>query len=427
METPGNGPPFCAGSVRARAALLLGLSLAILTGCGADAGPPSRGLGSAAVADTVDGIPRLTWPETPFPELSWRLDTVLSVGGYDARGRAYQVDLGQVGGIAGDPAGRLFILDGAGKRLLGFGPDGEPIGSWGREGGGPGELNAPSGLGAGPADSLWVVDRGNRRVTLFAPDPAGIPSDFPLTDETAGLAGKLAVDPAGVVGMAMIFSFQPGEEVQYAPRTLLRVARDGSIVDTVWISPPPMFDRIELTAGDQIAIMLAQRSFSPGVFWERFEDGGFAIAEKADYEISLLRSDGSEQLRIRREPPARATTEADRARARSEAREEAEDSGSPFVRRSIEERIEKMTFADRVPRITGLAVDGSDRLWVGVADELPGETSRIDVYDRDGHPLGEIRTAPILPTRFFGESRAAVLDRDELDVQRVVVLQLIER
>ncbi|MEJ2548789.1 MAG: hypothetical protein P8125_13420 [Gemmatimonadota bacterium] len=96
------------------------------------------------------------------------------------------------------------------------------------------------------------------------------------------------------------------------------------------------------------------------------------------------------------------------------------------MRQSIEERIEKMTFTDRVPRITGLAVDGSDRLWVGVAEEQPGETTRIDVYESDGSPVGEIREAALLPTRFFGNSRAVLLDRDELDVQRAVVLELIE-
>ena len=420
------GRQSCARGARTRRALLVGLSLALLAGCGGQAESPAGVAALQAVADTVYGIPRSTWPETPFPELGWHFDTLFVVGGYDADGSAYQFDQVEPGGIAGDSSDRLFVLDAAGKRLLGFGPEGRPIGTWGREGGGPGELNSPSGLGVGPADSLWVVDRGNRRVTVFPPDPEGVPSDLALDDESAGLAGAVAVDPAGVVGMALTFSFRPGEEVEYPPRRLIRLARDGAILDTVWTSPPPMFDRIELTTGNQIAIMLSQRSFSPGLFWQRFGDGGFAVAEKADYEISLLRPDGSERLRIRREPEARLTTEADRQRAREAAREQAEESGSTFVRQSVEERIDKMTFADRVPRITGLAVDGADRLWVGVATERPGETGRIDVYDRDGAPIGEVRTGPILPTSFFGDSRAALLDRDELDVQRVVVLQLIE-
>lgn len=150
------------------------------------------------------------------------------------------------------------------------------------------------------------------------------------------------------------------------------------------------------------------------------------IAEGAEYELSFLNADGSERLRVRRDPPARLTTEEDRQRARDEAREQAEESTSPFVRQSIDERIEKMTFDDRIPRITGLAVDGQDRLWAGVSGALPGETDRIDVYGRDGTLLGEIRQPDVFPMVFYGDGRAAVLDSDELDVQRVLVFQLQE-
>ena len=282
------GRPSSARTVQTRRALLFGLSLPLLAGCGGPAESSAGFEAVQAVADTVDGIPRSTWPETPFPELAWRFDTLFVVGGYDAESSAYQFDQVEPGGIAGDPFDRLFVLDAAGKRLLGFGPDGRPIGSWGREGGGPGELNSPSGLGVGPGDSLWVVDRGNRRVTAFPPDPEGVPSDLALTDESSGLSGRLAVDPAGIVGMALTFSFRPGEEVEYPPRRLIRLARDGALMDTVWTSPPPMFDRIELTTGNQVAIMLTQRSFSPGVYWQRFGDGGFAVAEKAPHVAVLV-------------------------------------------------------------------------------------------------------------------------------------------
>ncbi len=85
-----------------------------------------------------------------------------------------------------------------------------------------------------------------------------------------------------------------------------------------------------------------------------------------------------------------------------------------------------MTFSDRIPLITGLAVDGQDRLWVGVSGDLPGETERIDVYESDGTLVGEIRQPDVFPMLFYGDGRAAVLDRDELDVQRILVFQLTE-
>ena len=404
---------------------IVGTAVATLAlgGCGSEAAPPTA---PAAVADSVDGIPRLAWPEESAMELAWSLDTLMVIGGFEQEGGDYQFDQVSPGGIDGDAGGRLFVLDGAGMRVLGYDPTGQPIGVWGREGGGPGEFTSPSGLTAGPGDTLWVVDRGNRRVTLFPYDLDGMPADISLSDESSGLGGELAIGFDGVYGVAMIFSFSPGEEVEYPPRRLIHLLRDGEIADTIWTSPPPKFDRIELTSGNQIAVMLTQRTFSPGFHWERFSDGSFVIAEEAEYELSFLTADGSERLRVRREPPARLTTEADRQRARDGAREQSEESTSPFVRQSTDERIEKMTFDDRIPRITGLAVDGQDRLWVGVSGALPGETERIDLYESDGTLVGEIRQPDVFPMVFYGQGRAAVLDRDELDVQRVLVLELRE-
>lgn len=409
---------------RTNAFLFLGLAPLLFSGC---AGSSDRPGAPAAVADTVDGIPRLTWPEEPAPDLAWTLDTVLVIGGFEQEASDYQFDQVGPGGVAGDHAGRLFVLDGAGQRVLGYGRGGEPIGVWGREGGGPGEFASPSGLAVGPGDSLWVVDRGNRRVTLFPPEPDGTPGEIALSEETSGLGGELAVGPAGVYGVSMIFSFSPGEDVDYPPRRLIYLPRDAGTGDTIWTAPPPAFDRVELTSGGSVAIMLTQRTFSPGFHWERFANGGFVVAQGAEYELSFLAPDGSERLRIRREPAARLTTEEDRQRAREDVRSDADESTSPFVRQSIDERIDKMTFSDRIPRITGLTVDGQDRVWVGVSGDLPGETARIDVFDANGTLVGEIHDPGVFPLLFFGEGRAAVLDTDELDVQRVIVLQLEEQ
>ncbi len=410
--------------VRTLAVLACAAFIPVFGSCGSESEAPDS---LTAAVDTVGGVPRFTYPEEPATVLSWALDTIGVIGGYEQEDGAYQFDEVSPGGVAGDAHNGLFVLDGAGRRVLGYDAAGEPTGVWGREGGGPGEMTAPSGLSVGPADSLWVVDRGNRRVTLFPRDPEGATSEISLTDESSGLGGKLAIGPDGVFGVAMIFSFSPGEEVEYPPRRLIHLQRDGEIADTVWTAPPPSFDRVELTSGDGMAVILTQRTFSSRFHWERFSDGSFAVAQETEYAFSILNGDGSARLHVRRDPPARLTTEEDRQRARDEARADADESTSPFVRNSIDERIEKMTFAGSIPRITGLAVDGNDRLWVGVSEQLPGETERIDVYRLDGTLLGEIRDPSVFPTMFYGTGRAALLDRDELDVQRVVVFELREQ
>ena len=112
-----------------------------------------------AVTDTVDGVTRLTYPETGAQALGWRLDTVAVIGGYGAEADEYQFDQVGPGSLAGDPLGNLCRdrPDGeAGPRLR---RRGSFIGSWGREGSGPGELQMPTGLGVGSADTLWVTGR----------------------------------------------------------------------------------------------------------------------------------------------------------------------------------------------------------------------------------------------------------------------------
>jgi sugar lactone lactonase YvrE len=92
----------------------------------------------------------------------------------------------------------------------------------------------------------------------------------------------------------------------------------------------------------------------------------------------------------------------------------------------LEKRLEALTFAEDVPRITGLLIDDDDRLWAGVSVERPGETDRIDVYAPDGTLLGEIRAPEFFPDLLFGDGRVARLTADDLDVQQIVVYRLVE-
>jgi len=172
--------------------------------------------------------------------------------------------------------------------------------------------------------------------------------------------------------------------------------------------------------------MLIQQAFAPGFYWERFSDGGFAVAAGPEYEIHLLDVEGNEVRRIRRDPPARTPTDADIEAERQRQRDREPPGNIPGAEQLMERRLEALTFADRVPRITGLALDTQDRLWVGVSEDVPGETERIDVYDREGRLLGELPGREALPVEFYGDGLAADLTADDLDVQQLVISRLIE-
>lgn len=407
------------------------LGLPLLIGIGLMSGACAETAGTEslleAVADTADGVPRLTYPERGAPVLAWSLDTVAVIGGFEAQGEDYQFDQVGTADLAGNASGDLFLIDQMGNRVLGYDAGGAFIGSWGREGEGPGELQMPIGLGVGAADTLWVVDGGNQRITLLPPDPEAEPGSIPFPPGgTSRMGGRVAPSPAGGYGVLAMFTFRPGGDEEWPPRPLVLLERDGTVTDTVWQAPAPRFDRVEIENGGRVMVMLVQQTFAPMFIWDRFSDGDFAVVDGADYDVRIVSPKGEERLRIRREPAPRATTPEEQEAAKERAREQSTESDFPGAEEMLEKQLDAMTFAEVIPWITGLGIDSQDRLWVGVSTETPGETGRIDVYDRDGQLLGEIRDPGFFPALFYGPDLAAELTTDDLDVQQVVVYRIDE-
>lgn len=95
----------------------------------------------------------------------WRLEEVLRTGD------VVDPDLGfsRVTSIGAAGDGRIFVLDGQERQVRVFSPEGERLGTIGRQGSGPGEFESPSGLGV-LGDTVWVEDFDTRGVTLFSTD-----------------------------------------------------------------------------------------------------------------------------------------------------------------------------------------------------------------------------------------------------------------
>jgi hypothetical protein len=400
--------------------------VALIVSAGACGESSTESITLRAAVDTVDGVRRLSYPAEGAARLAWRLDTVAVIGGFGADSEEYQFDQVGPGSLAGDESGGLYVIDQTGKRVLGYDPAGKFTGSWGREGSGPGELMMPTGLGVGRGDTLWVLDGSNQRVTLLPRDPAAEPTSIPFPPGSSMMGGRIVPVRDGAYGVFAMFSFRPGDDAGPPPRPLVHLSRDGVASDTVWEAPAPKFDRIEVTSGNRVMVMMAQQSFAPGFHWTRFSDGSFAIADGPEYDIRIVGPDGAERYRVRRSPEARLTTAEDQDFERDRLREASVQGNFPGAEEMMEKRLEALTFAERVPRITGLAIDGRDRLWVGVSETRPGETDRIDVYSADGELLGEIAGPEFFPDLLYADGLVARITADDLDVQQIVVYELVE-
>lgn len=404
------------------------LTAIVLAACDAG-GTGGASLEPIAVTDTVDGVEQVTYGADPAPTLAWSFDTASVIGGFTVDDPDYQFGGVGDGGLATDVDGNLYVLDAEGIRVLGYTPSGEFLGSWGREGGGPGELGGsfgggPRTMAMGPGDTLWIGDRGNQRFTLI-PVRGGEPASIPLPQSSVSIGGRMAVVDDGVLAILSSFSFRPGEADGMPPRPLVRFDRSGEAADTVWTFPAPETDMVTINSGGNSLMMMMSQVFSPGFSWVRFSDGGLAVREDAEYRIRLTDETGAVHRILQRAPPARATTEADRQAVLDSILAPPDEETRFNTAEVREKRAEAMTFAELIPRIVEIRRDTRDRLWVGVSEETPQAIERIDVFERDGTLVGELRDVP-MPDLFFGDGHAAILDRDDLEVQRVHVVRLVE-
>ncbi|HKJ93173.1 MAG TPA: hypothetical protein VJ957_08395 [Longimicrobiales bacterium] len=412
----------------------LGLAAAMLVaGCG------GRQASVEATTDTFRGAERLHYPATRAPALDWSVDSVGAIG--NAFGdENYQFGSIARIGLAGDSAGDLYVLDTQARHVQKYGPDGRYLASYGRKGGGPGELEQPLSLALGPGDSLWVADFSNTRFTILPQDGGDArsirfpESAFPMSGLVVGRDAYVVADRVLNFGVGPSSSNSDGA----AGIPVVAYGFDGAPLDTLWTAPPPEMDRVELQSASQRMVMLAARAFSPELRFAAFSDGTLAVSDTAAYLVALLSAQGNVRRWIQRDPPPRQTTDADREAERDRVRRQSSQSGGARIRVGggggaeggsdplLEQRLAKMTFENLVPRIAGLAVDPQDRLWIGVSEDTPGEVQRIDVYDRDGRLLGELRGVPF-PDVFLGRDRMGVITRDALDVPHIVLYRITAR
>jgi len=112
-----------------------------------------------------EGVPHIYNPATPL----WGADArplleVEVLGGPDA---AQEALLAKPIALVCGPDGTRYVLDGKDARILRFGADGAFLGSFGRQGAGPGEFASPADLTILSDNNLLVADSGNSRLSRF--------------------------------------------------------------------------------------------------------------------------------------------------------------------------------------------------------------------------------------------------------------------
>jgi hypothetical protein len=328
--------------------------------------------------------------------------------------------LGEVSGFTFDRADRLFISDIAEAKVLMFGTDGKALGTIGRRGKGPNELEAPTGPVIGPDGSLFVRDMSE--VERFAVDPkTGLP-----TQRGSSFAGPMyapwrSFQPS-VIDAERRFHF-PQEigrsdgktHVAYRRYTLTGKALD-SLPVPLFPTSRSSFASVEISPGTgRMVPGIATVPFHPHPAWAVTPRG--TIVAGAATSDSLQETDAAGRV-VRRfasglVPP------------RIVARERAE-SARAFARRldtlpvpaeriyGLSEESKARRLPERVPAFVNVVIADDGTPWLQRWPGAKGATlfSAVRADGRPGRTLRVPATCATSPAPVLRGRRIACLERD---------------
>jgi hypothetical protein len=401
-----------------------------------------------AVAQQVVTLPRKQEILKEAPTPLW------SVG--KEEGESWEL-LSNVSAAAFDRQGNLHVLDAGNHRVLVFDPRGRFLRQIGKEGQGPGEISFAMSMTVLPDGRVVVFDIGRSAYSLFKPDGEFIEQRTAGEYVPAALgSGGLQASPIGgvVTRVMQAFTMRPGEAPGPRKGFILHDALSGDEAGRkplhAYDMPAPKFGA---RGGNRPRLAISSpRVFEPQIAHGVLPDGGIALNDSVTYAIRTTDAQGRIVRTIRRDVTVRKATDKDREAAREQRRRALSGeggSGAPTVlmavnahgggagtsfsfggggpqmtAEQIEEQVEAMEFAEVIPLVQGLSTDLVGRIWVERWPNEPGEIPDIELVTAEGRYIGTLRGMRRPAAVNADGSLGAWIERDEMDVERVIVRRL---
>ncbi|MGD2121787.1 MAG: 6-bladed beta-propeller [Gemmatimonadota bacterium] len=355
----------------------------------------------------------------------WALEEELRFGGLEDQ-LPYQ--FGQVGSIAVDSKGQIYVSDSQAQEVRVFSQDGEFRKTIGRPGSGPGEL----GLGASvvllaPGDTVLIPDIRNRRINRFGPDGENLGS-APFRPED-GRPLRYDLTSAGGMSVQIRPPGAPGRSDPDTMDAVVAIEPSGLLGDTLLRIPTG-----GLLQGPGITY------FTPEPWWDVTDSLTVLFGMNHEYRIGFHDRDGSLRRVVSKPSDPRPISDRDIRAFFSYLDRAWLDAGVPPSRLSANHQ--RVSFAENLPVFSRFNTGYQGSLWVQPV-QAPGELSdeeielynfledfgsrRWEVFDREGRYMGVV----VMPGRFnprtFYGNKIYGVDRDEFDVQYVVRLRIFEK
>lgn len=329
--------------------------------------------------------------------------------------------LGGVGAIAVSPDGDIYVYDFQVPIIRRYDRTGRYVRQVGRGGEGPGEYRQLVGMEVLPDGRLVTWDPRLGRVSVFAND------SVERTWQAQGgmfSSRALTVDTAGHV--VLLISLRSGPDDPFR-RAFVRYDLNGSLIDSVvhptWGFTMPSVSATGATGGSVVYSV----PFSPSATNE-WSPLGYLVSGVSDrYALTLIGA-SERPLRIERDVPPVAVAPEERAQMR--------DRIAQSMRRTDPSwRWSGADVPDTKPAYRSVMTGRGGRLWIlpsraaepVEAEDRDGnpvtrwvEPSVWDVFESDGRYLGEVSEPDRTDLRVVHGDVVWGVQRDSLDVQRVV-------
>jgi len=330
---------------------------------------------AAGLANTATGEPPVVTIAADAPRVEtvslrelWRLD----LGDPDAP------LVGALAGVEARPDGSILVLDHQLAQVLILSADGELLGTVGRRGEGPGEIQSPTALVLPGDGRIGVLQTYPACVVFLDPDgtPAGrfAPENPSFLVQRFRMRGGVNAASGQIMGQMA----EPGTSVERL--RIVRLDDQGAIATTY-------LQKDKTTSWDP-PIHDERASWFAGFRWDLLADGTLVVAPDRDrYRLEFRAPDGSVQRVVTRPFTPRRRTREDRERIAD---------GVTFTSNGQEVDVD-VRLLDTDPAIQGVTAMPDGTLRIANAyfrSDLPeGIAGRWDVLDAEGQWVKELRLA----------------------------------
>jgi hypothetical protein len=357
-----------------------------------------------------------------FPE--WRVspDTLLRLGVVD--GDSSQ-QFHRVAYAARLPEGRTVVVDGGALEVRWFDASGRHIGTYGRQGEGPGEIRAVGETPLLVGDTIILYDPRNQRVLSLA--PGELLSEQPLEGDRQ--TRLVAVRGRSIVAAAADHEFDVSREYGRSSGTVALLANGPAGIDT--LAQLRGEDRalwVRIVDGTPLATVMMDLPFAAPILLAAAGDE--IVAVRGDEPQLRVLDLSGEVVRIVRllADSSRAVTAGDRSGYRTYAVRQAERRGVPAgpADESARARLGLLEEGHRIPVFDRLLVGSDDRVWLRKY-RVPWAADEPQVWiivQPEGSAGGQLVLAPGFELMHADSHFITGVFRDELDVEYVVTFRL---